>query len=202
MGYAAASHPAAKSKPSLNKRVAFPMQSSDTAVSTKVQTSAAGLPMPFARVKQQPPPPVRSVPATEAPPMLPPPNRPPPPMAAVLTPAHHIEEPTLEPIIDLDVSHDLTLQTLHTILKSVIGLDATKSEEIEKRLGVLSTMWLDNRLDSKLQFRLAQISECKLRESHITPDLSLSDLLSPDGLTISQFLLPHRYYEWKARRSY
>lgn len=201
MGYSAASQPAVKSKPSLNKRVAFPMQSSDIAANTKVQTSSAGLPMPFARVKQQPPPPEPSASTAVKLPLLPPANRPPPPKAESILPAHHVDNPIHEPIVDPEVSHAKTIQTLQTILKSVTGLDAVKSDEIEKRLGVLSTMWLDNRLDSKLQLRLAQISECKLRESHITPHF-LYLIYYHNGLNISQFVFPQRYFEWKPHRSY
>lgn len=202
MAYAAASQPAAKSKPSLNKRVAFPMQTSDIAANTKVQTSSAGLPMPFARVKQQPPPPAQSMSTAVTPPTLLPANLPPPPKAESLIPAHHLDDSIPEPIANLEVSHTTTLHTLQTILKSLTGLDSVKTNEIEKRLVVLSTMWLQNRFDSRLQLLLAQISECKHLESHITPQFSLSDLLSHNGLTISQFVFACRYFEWRAHRSY
>lgn len=137
------------------------MQSSDIATRTKVQTSSAGLPMPFARVKQQPPPPLQSSLPAFTTPLLLPANRPPPPKADSFTTP---EDPSLEPIIEPEVSHTVTLQTLHTILKSLTGLDKAKLDEIEKRLGLLNTMWLENQLDSKLQLRLAKITECKFDE--------------------------------------
>lgn len=156
-----------KTKLNLNKRVAFPMQSSvpgssNIAATTKVQTSGAGLPMPFARVKQQPPPPLAPTQVINpvipsSPPKFPPAMIPniPPPSTTTHTIIPEPSEMSAESILDI---HNIVLSALHSAIAS-LALDSVKSEEIVKRLEILSSMWLDNRFDAKLIYILSKIAK-------------------------------------------
>ena len=150
---------ATKTKLNLNKRVAFPMQSSAAVGGSKVQTSAAGLPMPFARVKSQPPPPI--MPNAESP-VFSPTSLPPPKLPVSATNADTFLKPTPSPPPPADSTTDISspqvmLEQIQNFAKTLTSLDYTKLEEIQKRLDIINSMWLDNSFDDSLKTKLVKI---------------------------------------------
>lgn len=134
------------------------MQSSEVAAATKVQTSSGGLPMPFARVKQQPPPPT-SANAMQTPlsTNLPPPKMPPTDIIASATPPTELAEAITDEVTE--VSLDSTMNIFKSALDE-LSLDVSKHDEIEKRIAILKEQWLNDRIDKRLQQRLSRIAEC------------------------------------------
>lgn len=147
--------PPIKTKLNLNKRIAFPIQSSvQSANLPKVESSGAGLPMPFARVKlniveSNTPPPSNSLP------LLPPPS-----MTIVPKPSESSTSVVSEQN-ELGNSFELVMSTLREINESVASTDSSKVDEIEKRLNVLETLWMDGKIDDKLKILLVNTAKGK-----------------------------------------
>lgn len=147
--------PPTKTKLNLNKRIAFPMQSSSNSTELpKVESSGAGLPMPFARVKLNVNE-VTTVPVISNVPLLPPPS-----MTSIPKSCESGEELNCSSAVsDKNESGDsleLVMNSLKEINGSLVSTDSPKVEEIDKRLNVLETMWTDGKIDDKLKILLAK----------------------------------------------
>ncbi len=144
--------PPTKTKLNLNKRIAFPIQSSSpsSAELPKVESSGAGLPMPFARVKL-------NVNESNTAPVISNivPLQPPPSMTSVPKSSESDKElncpSTVTETNDLRNSQELVMNTLREVNESLISTDSVKVEEIEKRINVLEAMWIDGKIDDKLK---------------------------------------------------
>lgn len=155
----------AKPRTSLNKRVAFPMQSSAPA-SGAVQTTAEGLPLPFSTAKYQPQPfDLNAPPQTisSAPVVLPPPPptvlNPTAPLPAVLNPVEASNQP-----VDEEFDADGAMRFCHSIFSGLAETMAANTEpsklsEIRKRLESLEQMWRENKLDESAQKNLYQLAK-------------------------------------------
>ncbi|KAG4077732.1 hypothetical protein HA402_011161 [Bradysia odoriphaga] len=148
--------PPTKTKLNLNKRVAFPMQSSsNSAELPKVEKSTAGLPMPFARVKSSANESNKAPPAINNVPLAPPPS-----VTNAFKSPEGCESSAKVPgafeTNESGNSEDLVLSTLKEINKSLESTDSAKFEEIEKRLSILEVMWTDGKIDDKLKSLLAK----------------------------------------------
>lgn len=156
---------AAKPRTSLNKRVAFPMQSS-AASSSNVKTTAEGLPLPFSTAKYQPPMDSAPVPPSSSSthPVLPPPPTstiftpsappPPPPTDNSTESAADAFEPPEARQFCQSVFSNLVEQMASTT-------DQNKLSEIQKRLECLEQMWQENKLNESAQKNLYQLAKGK-----------------------------------------
>lgn len=144
----------AKPRTSLNKRIAFPMQSGASANSSNVKTTAEGLPLPFSTAKYKPSP-MNSTPEQIVPAALPPP----PPPVAIFNPSENVisTEPTpSDEAFDSTKARDFC----HSIfMRLVDGLDAGKLTEIRKRIELLNETW--DKLDEPVQRNLHDLGEGK-----------------------------------------
>ncbi|XP_031628222.1 steroid receptor RNA activator 1-like [Contarinia nasturtii] len=157
---------AGKPRISLNKRVAFPMQSSGT-TSANVKTTAEGLPLPFSTAKYQPPPQMPTIPIAEAP-VMPPPIAPPPIAPPALNPPSiPIKTPTTEAVndgFDSATAREFS-NSIFARLIDGLTIDVGKLSEIRKRLELLDQMWQENKLNAASQqilFQLAKALENKV----------------------------------------
>lgn len=158
-----------KPRTSLNKRVAFPMQSS-AASSSNVKTTAEGLPLPFSTAKYQPAP-MDSVPVppptTSAQSVLPPP------------PPSTIFSPSAPPLPTADATESAAdafepsearqcVQSVFSGLveKMALTTDQNKLSEIRKRLEGLEQMWQENKLNESAQKNLYQLAKGKFLVQH------------------------------------
>lgn len=160
-----------KPRTSLNKRVAFPMQSSAPA-SGAVQTTAEGLPLPFSTTKYQPPPfdsvaqpqTISSVPV-----VLPPPPstalNPTAPLPSVFNPVE-----TSNQSVDEAFDADKAMQFCQSIFSGLAATMATNTEqsklsEIRKRLETLEQMWAENKINESAQKNLYQLAKGSIQYS-------------------------------------
>lgn len=87
-----------------------------------------------------------------------------PPKVASLPPTVYASDrpltiPGEDDVVDWRKLHDETLERLHSELKQLKGkLGDKDTAELERRLHLMSTAWLDQRLDARLQNRLRDIS--------------------------------------------
>lgn len=145
----------AKPRTSLNKRVAFPMQSS-AASQTTVKTTAEGLPLPYSTAKYQPPP-VNTAPQTSSPPptLLPPPpsslssNNQPPPTSIDAT--QSITSDNFDSMLAREQCHSIFGHIVDKMATSTHSTEPSKLNEIRKRLESLHHMWQENKLDDATQ---------------------------------------------------
>lgn len=143
---------AGKPRLNLNKRVAFPMQSSGAASSSNVKTTAEGLPLPFSTAKYQPPPMSTStLPEINPKPVLPP--LPPPPSTANSSgPVETAATQPPEEAFDSATAEQVCRSTFARLTEAMAtNTDAAKMSEIRKRLEVLNQMWKENRLNEAVQ---------------------------------------------------
>lgn len=148
--------PPTKTKLNLNKRIAFPMQSSSSNATElpKVESSAAGLPMPFARVK------VNANEATAAPATIGSVPLQPPPASMTNAPKSYDKNEVNVLVaatekIEIGNAQEVVMGTLRDVNQSLAAANATKVEEIAKRLAVLETMWSEGKIDDKLKVLLS-----------------------------------------------
>lgn len=173
---------AAKPRLNLNKRVAFPMQSS-AASSSNVKTTAEGLPLPFSTAKYQPPP-MDSAPvpptSSSAEAVLPPP----PP--TVFNPSAPIMTDPTESAPEVFDSTEAK-QFCHSIFGRMIDAMAANTEqnklgEVRKRLESLGQMWQENKLNESAQKNLYQLAKGKVNSrfqvksvEHFSMSLNFND---------------------------
>lgn len=143
--------PVAGKRLNLNKRVAFPMQSSGAASSSNVKTTSEGLPLPFSTAKYQPPPMTTStIPEISPQPVLPPP--PPPSTSNLSGPVEIAAAQPSEETFDSASAEKLCRSTFARLTEAMAtNTDAAKMSEIRKRLEVLNQMWKENRLNESGQ---------------------------------------------------
>lgn len=149
---------AAKPRTSLNKRVAFPMQSSSPA-STNVKTTAEGLPLPFSTAKYQPPPATATIPEANPAPqpvLLPPPS-------VILNPSAPAQS-TLTETVSEAFDSMAAKEFANSVFGRLVNAMATNTEssklsEIRKRLDGLDQMWQENKLDESAQKKLHQLAK-------------------------------------------
>ncbi|XP_055389511.1 steroid receptor RNA activator 1-like [Condylostylus longicornis] len=141
-----------KSKLNLNKRIAFPMTNTvkPTAI---VQPSQGGLPLTAIPTQSS------QLPVAVVPPMphsqvlLPPQTNRVPPLTASVVPGNN------EDLIDEDEVRDFCLNTFQTHLANVIESSNVRTDEIQRRLNILSQMWLDKELDKSVHKQLLCIAK-------------------------------------------
>lgn len=165
---------AAKPRTSLNKRVAFPMQSS-AASETTVKTTAEGLPLPYSTAKYQPPP-QAPVSSASSPPQTisPPPTLPPPPSSLLSSGSPPVGSPSAPLPIDVAPStttdnldstsareqcHSIFGQFADKMATSTHSTEPNKLNEIRKRLESLHHMWLEDKLDDAVQKNLYALAK-------------------------------------------
>lgn len=151
---------AGKPRINLNKRVAFPMQSSG-ASNSNVKTTAEGLPLPFSTAKYQPTP---TTTAAELSPSLPSAALPPPPPStAVFNPSESTSQlPKSEETFDSSEAQ----QFCHSIFSNQIeamttNIEHSKLSDIRKRLELLNQMWMENKLDEATQKNVYELAKGK-----------------------------------------
>lgn len=163
MPTAAGSNPATnvanKPRTSLNKRVAFPMQSSP-ASQTTVKTTTEGLPLPYSTAKYQPPPPA---PLSSASPPPPPTALPPPPPSsdntAVPPATQSVTADDFDSMSARERCHSIFGQIADKMATSTHSTEPGKLNEIRKRLESLHHMWTDNKLDEAVQKKLYALAK-------------------------------------------
>lgn len=154
---------AAKPRTSLNKRVAFPMQSS-AASQTTVKTTAEGLPLPYSTAKYQPPPPVSSAsppPQTSSPP---PTLLPPPPSSSAPLVSSSASQPidasdNFDSVSAREQCHSIFGHIADKMANSSHSAEPSKLNEIRKRLESLYHMWQENKLDDAVQKNLFALAK-------------------------------------------
>lgn len=124
----------------------------------KVESSGAGLPMPFARVKSN----INqsdTAPVTIGSVAL----QPPPSMTMVPKSCEGTMEINGSVAIadsnELGDAQESVMNMLNEINQSLASTDATKVEEIGKRLNTLETLWVEGRIDDKLKTLLANTAK-------------------------------------------
>lgn len=154
---------AAKPRTNLNKRVAFPMQSS-TVTSSNVKTTAEGLPLPFSTAKYQPPTvtgPTPEVTSTSQPVL------PPPPSSTILNPSVPCQpnstQPELESVsetFDSVTAKDFSISVFNGLVDAMAAnTDAGKISEIRKRIDAMDQMWQQSKFDESAQKKLYQLAK-------------------------------------------
>lgn len=155
---------ASKPRTSLNKRVAFPMQSS-AVCQTPVKTTAEGLPLPFSTAKYQPP----AVSLASSPPapaqMSSSPPLPPPSILSADLPSSapllESKNPTQSDSFDSAAAQE----QCHSIFDDFVdkmaqtNVEPGKLNEIRKRLESLYHMWQENKLDDSVQRNLYELAK-------------------------------------------
>lgn len=156
---------AVKPRTSLNKRVAFPMQSSAAAVSSNVKTTAEGLPLPFSTAKYKPPSVTPLIPEASSTPQ---PVLPPPP-SAVLNPSIPHQSTSTKPVgeaFDSMTAKQFSNSVFGRLVDSMATTtDAGKMTEIRKRLDALDQMWQESKLDESAQKKLFQLAKGNSNEN-------------------------------------
>lgn len=188
---------ATSSKPrlNLNKRVAFPMQSSAVTSSSNVKTTAEGLPLPFSTAKYNP---TIFDPSAEndLQKPLPPPAFPP---SAVNSTEIVSDKIDSTPDADSSCTFDskaaqeycyLTFVRLVDAMES--SVDANKTIEIRKRLDILNDMWNDNKFDEGIQKTLHSLAEGKGCSLDISRDYLLNNSILLNYVCISVFIFSFR----------
>lgn len=141
-------NPVTKTKLNLNKRVAFPMQKSPAAGTNQVKLSSSGLPLPHSGGSSSalsPPPPAVFNNGCNLP-LNPPPSIIPSGIGTNLP-----KEVENNELMSNEIARDFSLKTFTEVLtKLKLTKDDNKYEEIYKRLEILKTMWLDDKIDSKI----------------------------------------------------
>lgn len=146
---------------SLNKRVAFPMQSSGAPSASSVKTTAEGLPLPFSTAKYQPPAASTTpLPAVATQPVLPPPLA-----TTIFNPSAPPQVDATESITD-DYDSAAAKQLSHSVFARLVDAmathtDAGKLSEIRKRLETLDQMWHENKLNESAQKNLYELAKGK-----------------------------------------
>lgn len=142
----------AKPRLNLNKRVAFPMQSSGASSSSNVKTTAEGLPLPFSTAKYQPPP--MNTPPTLPPantqPVIPPPLLPPSCDQSTLIESTPVQ--TSDETFDAEAAEQLCNATFTRLIDAMAtNTDQAKMSEIQKRIDILNQMWKESKLGELVQ---------------------------------------------------
>lgn len=150
---------AGKPRTSLNKRVAFPMQSS-AVTGSNVKTTAEGLPLPFSTAKYQPPPSMPTALVPEAIPTPPTAVLPPPPSMALNPSVQTMTTEAVSEHFDSAVAREF-LNSVFARLIDAMTIDAGKLGEIKKRLEVLDQMWQENKLNEAAQKNLYEFAKGK-----------------------------------------
>lgn len=147
-----------KPRTSLNKRVAFPMQSS-AASQTSVKTTAEGLPLPYSTAKYQQPPMYSTSPPTQTsssppppPPLLPPPSS---SMSSINPTQSATEKDNFDSATACEQCHSI----FGHIADKMDATEPTKLNEIRKRLESLHQMWQENKLDDAVQRNLCALAK-------------------------------------------
>lgn len=155
---------AAKPRTSLNKRIAFPMQSS-AASQTAVKTTAEGLPLPYSTAKYQPSPMSSASPPPQTgsppPPLLPPPSSLPPAVSSALPSSDPAQSSTLDNFDSASAQeqcHSIFGQFADKMNTST-NTEPCKLNEIRKRLESLHHMWQENKLDDAVQKNLYALAK-------------------------------------------
>lgn len=150
-----------KTRLNLNKRVAFPLQSSGASSNTSnVKTTAEGLPLPFSTAKYQPPPTADVLPPNPQQNVLaPPPISSLPPTSGNITATKLVTSTApQDDSVDLTAAREFCFALFIRLLDSM-KIDAVKLSEIRKRLDTLNEMWIDNKFNENVQkdiFKLAK----------------------------------------------
>lgn len=160
--------PSTKTKLNLNKRVAFPLQSSSSpqqTTVTNVQTSSVGLPLPLSGSRV--PPSDFNLPPTKPPTVgsLPPP----PPLAAssgtyVIKPS--VDNQTVAVVtdteeVDTEKWRDFSWNIFQRFLSDITSDQQINVEEIRKRINLMNDAWLANSLPAPVQSILYQMAKGK-----------------------------------------
>lgn len=158
--------PINKNRPNLNKRVAFPMQTSASSNTTAIKTAESGLPLPFSTAKYNP---NASAMQSQA---VPPPTSSsivPPPMSSALPPSTDASKTAQndQPTVAQSESTEVPLNA-REYCQNVFGKivksppephDAIKMGEIEKRLDILYRMWSTGQFSKEIEKRLYLIAK-------------------------------------------
>lgn len=153
-----------KSRPNLNKRVAFPMQTTASSNTTVVKTADSGLPLPFSTAKYNP----NATPA--APQGMPPPlsstSIAPPPITTVRPPAcasTQIDQSAVNQCESIDIpsnAREFCRNIFEKIVKeSPEPHDTIQIGEIERRLDILYKMWATEQISKEIEKRLYFIAK-------------------------------------------
>lgn len=143
-------NPSAKPKLNLNKRVAFPMQSSPTTGTNQVKLSSSGLPLPQAGGSSLPP---SVFTAGNNLPSIP---LPPPPSVSSDVASNTLPK---KEETNTDV-RDFCLKIFGEVEAKFPKDDKfNKYENIHKSLEILRTMWLDDKIDSKISEILHEMAK-------------------------------------------
>lgn len=152
-----------KPRTSLNKRVAFPMQSS-VATSSSVETTAEGLPLPFSTAKYQPPLTINPLPEMSSMPqnVLSPPPAPPP--STILSSSESASTTSREAInehFDPETAKHFSNSVFIRLVDAMgtNNTDTIKTAEIRKRIEVLDQMWQENKLSDAVQIIIYQLAK-------------------------------------------
>lgn len=155
-----------KPKLNLNKRVAFPLQSSGSNSSnTSVKTTSEGLPLPFSTAKYQPPAAQADVDHStpvQAPILPPPPSNAPPSTSDAIESAAVSTSDALinqSPHSQADY-REYCKQIFHRVTDAISPtMNWAKIAEIRKRLEVLNGMWLDGKLSAATELNLYELAK-------------------------------------------
>lgn len=152
-----------KPRTSLNKRVAFPMQSSG-ATSSSVKTTSEGLPLPFSTAKYQPPSTINPLPYMGSMPQnvlsLPLP----PPPSTILGTSESASTTSREAInehFDPETAKQFSNSVFIRLVDAMVDIntDTNKIAEIRKRIEVLDQMWQENKLSDAVQIIVYQLAK-------------------------------------------
>lgn len=154
-----------KSRPNLNKRVAFPMQASASSNTTAIKTAESGLPLPFSTAKYNPnasPIPPQGIPPPTSTSIVPPPISTLPPSIGALKTAQG-DQPTVAQSESTEVplnAQEFCQNVFAQFVKSPPEPhDAIKMGEIEKRLDILYRMWSTGLFAKEIEKRLYLIAK-------------------------------------------
>lgn len=146
----------------LNKRVAFPMQSSGSTNKSNTQTTAEGLPLPFSTAKYNPPQTSTALiyepNATQT---LPCPAIAPPPSIPVTfsnSPPAVIND-AFDSIKAQEFCHSVFIRSADAM---AVNTDDAKLTEIRRRLELLGKMWQECKISESAQKNLYQLAQGKV----------------------------------------
>lgn len=189
--------PPTKTKLNLNKRIAFPIQSSAKSDELpKVEKSGGlggGLPLPFAKVQQTV---IESntVPVTSSLPLPPPPSMTNETKSCESNPESSSSSDLPQKTDDIGNSYDFVMKTLRESNMSLMSTDRSKVEEIDKRLNMLDAMWTDEKIDDKLKVLLVKSAEGSVYRYFFFKTF-LNDVLVPQHCKRINFLQQLIYSE-------
>lgn len=160
-GSASPASASARPRLNLNKRVAYPMSSTNIPAASSVKTTAEGLPLPFSTAKYQPsalPPHIQSE-VQPTPNILPPPMATAPPMASDASTALPVasvpQTPNALPVDALDVCN----KVFGKAFQSHESAEQAAPEDIRKRMDVLNAMWKEDKLSEAVKGDLYSLAK-------------------------------------------